>query len=85
MTQMNILKKWLLFEAIDSTDIEFLTANDISCFVNQNIDTFYTMNQQHKVVRSTSIEITTTCEKEELLLKLKYGDKCQLLEVSYEI
>jgi hypothetical protein len=73
---------WTLIKPdADDTDAVFLTGLD--CKIELHIPEpmeFSTLNgtQVRYTVESPTIEITTTCEKQVSMLKLKYGDALHL-------
>ena len=73
---------WTLFKPdADDTDAIFLSG--LGCKIELHIPEpmeFSTLNgtQVRYTVESPTIEITTTCEKQVSMLKLKYGDALHL-------
>lgn len=88
LTTIKKWKKWELFKPdADQSDADFLFGLD--CKVNVSIpdpEVFETHGKyyQYTSQKQPSIEIITTCEKQEMMLKLKYGDSIILKFVHYE-
>ena len=81
-TEMGMKKKtWKIYpEHLHSNDIDFLKALDCSII---NPRTYMLPGTNREVAMGPGIIfIKTTCEKQELLLKLKFGDNLILI---YEI
>jgi hypothetical protein len=85
---MSTKKIWILYKSnADQTDATFIFG--LGCKVEVKIPKplrIETMNgkQFHYQAEHTTIEITTTCEKQESMLKLKYSNNLYLLKVEYE-
>jgi hypothetical protein len=85
---MNTKKIWILYKSdVDQTDATFLFG--LGCEVKVKVPEpvhFETLNGTRVQYRAehTTIEITTTCEKQESMLKLKYSNNLYLLKVEYE-
>ena len=78
-------KIWTLFKP-DATEIDATYMMSLGCAVavimpepmhfETSAGTRWTVQKEHPY-----IEIITTCEKQEMMLYLKYGDKLQLKEI----
>jgi hypothetical protein len=85
---MTTIKIWILDKPdADQIDATFLFG--LSCKVEVkipeplHIETMNGTRVQYLAERPT-VEITTTCEKQESMLKLKYSNNLYLLKVEYE-
>ena len=82
-----IIKKVWLLQKPDATDIDSTFLFGLGCKVEVKIPEplhFETVNgtRVQYLAESPTIKITTTCEKQEMMLKLKYGDKLLLSEIT---
>jgi hypothetical protein len=85
---MNIKKIWSL-DKPDANQIDATFIFGLGCTVEVKIpepEYFETANgtRVHYLAEHTTIEITTTCEKQESMLQLKYSNNLYLLKVEYE-
>jgi hypothetical protein len=85
---MTTIKIWILDKPdADQIDATFLFG--LGCKVEVRIPEpvyFETMNgtRVQYLAEHTTVEITTTCEKQESMLKLKYSNNLHLFRVEYE-
>lgn len=82
---MIIRKTWRLYKP-DATQIDARFIVGLGCAVEiitpEPIELIATDGSRWKVAKnSPQIEITTTCEKQEMMLKLKYGEELLLYQV----
>lgn len=81
-------KTWIISDSIKPSDIEFLREIKARVITMPEIttDINYGSNSYQMVVRRAEIHITTSCEKQELMLKLRWGDRVYFLSQSdYEV
>jgi hypothetical protein len=82
---MIVKKIWTLFKPnADRADVAFLSGLGCECevIIPEPLQFEY-MGQKYKYngVEWPTIKITTTCEKQEMMLKLKYGDDLQIKQI----
>lgn len=77
-------KTWIYSDSIKPSDIEFLKEIKVGVITMPEIitDINYGSNSYQMVIRSAEIHITTSCEKQELMLKLRWGDRVYFLSQS---
>ena len=85
---MTTIKTWILNNP-DATDIDATFLFGLGCKVEVRIPEpvyFETSNgtRVQYCAEHPTVEITTTCEKQESMLKLKYSNNLYLLKVEYE-
>jgi len=82
---MTVRTKFLLSLPITASDIEFLRNPEITVEIDRDIkkiDFNYGENVQY-VASHSKVLITALDEKEELMLKLRFGDRFQVIEKYY--
>jgi hypothetical protein len=85
---MTTIKTWIL-NKFDATDIDATFLFGLGCKVEVRISEpvyFETSNgtRVQYLAEHPTVEITTTCEKQESMLKLKYSNNLHLFRVEYE-
>lgn len=81
-------KTWIYSDSIKPSDIEFLREIKVGVITMPEIttDINYGSNSYQMVLRGAEIHIITNCEKQELMLKLRWGDRVYFLSQSdYEV
>jgi hypothetical protein len=81
-----IIKKVWLLQKPNATDIDATFLFGLGCEVEVKIPEplhFETVNgtRVQYLAELPTIKITTTCEKQEMMLKLKYGEELVLIQV----
>lgn len=78
-------KTWIYSDSIKPSDIEFLREIKVEVITMPEIttDINYGSNSYQMVLRSAEIHIITSCEKQELMLKLRWGDRVYFISQSY--
>jgi hypothetical protein len=85
---MTTIKTWILNKP-DATDIDATFLFGLGCKVEVKIPEpvyFETSNgtRVQYLAEHPTVEITTTCEKQESMLQLKYSNNLHLFRVEYE-
>lgn len=78
-------KIWTLIKP-DANDADAIFLTGLNCKIEIHIPEpieFSTLNgtQVRYTAETPTIEITTTCEKQEMMLKLKYGDDLSIKQI----
>ena len=83
ITDITKFQKWWLREGdISADDVKFLVSLNIRVHVERPTHTFNSVVSSNKpitIAGTPRIEFTTTTEKQETMLKLKYGDDVLLM------
>ena len=78
-------KTWIISDGIYSvSDVEFLTDIEVKFKIIPPVTTYLDCGSVSAeiVIRRSEIHITTSCEKQELMLKLRWGDRVYFLSQS---
>lgn len=80
---MNTTKNWILLSncSLSENDFEFLRLLQVNIEVTQEVkEKFEIMNLVVEyVIKKSEIHLTTTCEKQETMLKLRWANDLYLL------
>lgn len=72
-------KTWIISDRIYSvSDVKFLADIEVKFEIIPPVTT-YLSGSGEIVIRRAEIHITTSCEKQELMLKLRWGDRVYFL------
>lgn len=79
---MKTVKTWVLTQnKLSENDIIWLKGLEVNTVVEPLYNTIHTYSGQHRVLSGVHIELETTCEKQETMLYLKFGNNLILKQV----
>lgn len=79
---MKTVKTWILSKkSLDESDSTWITSNSDNVEIKHYTQEVIGYGWQKKVPFSVEIFITTSCEKQESMLHLKYGDRLKLYRI----
>lgn len=79
---MKTIKTWILSKrSLDESDCTWITSNSDDVKVKHYTQSVNVYNRVEQIPLSVEIFITTSCEKQESMLHLKYGDQMHLYRV----
>ena len=79
---MKTVKTWILSKrSLDESDSTWITSNSDDVKIKHHTKSVIGYGWEKEVPVSVEIFITTSCEKQESMLHLKYGDRLKLYRV----